>query len=113
MATLKENIQRTISDFNGVKAALEESGVPVPYDTDTALYGDLVRQAVANGKGVYNAETHYDFPSIGDENMIYKAQTERLIYQWNSTEMKYEVLASGGEVMEITLIDGGNANGTT
>ena len=109
---LKENIKQTISDFNGVKAALEESGVPVPYDTDTALYGDLVREAVAKGKGVYNAETHYDFPSVGDENMIYKAQAERLIYQWNSTEMKYEVLVSGGEVVDITLINGGNANGT-
>ena len=47
MASLLENINQAISDFDGVKAALEESGVSVPYDTDTSTYGDLVRQAVA------------------------------------------------------------------
>ena len=47
MATLKENIQQAISDFDGVKAAIEESGVEVPYDTDTSEYGNLVRRAVA------------------------------------------------------------------
>ena len=28
---------------------------------------------------VFNAQTHYDFPSIGKENVIYKAEDEKLI----------------------------------
>lgn len=62
---------------------------------------------------VFNAQTHYDFPSIGKSNVIYKAESEKNIYQWNPTELKYEILgttSSGGSPLEITLINGGNAN---
>ena len=113
MATLKVNIQRAISDFNDIEAAIEESGINVPYNTDTSEYGNLVRQAVASGKGIVNADTHYDFPSVGKVDVIYKAQSERLIYQWNPTELKYEALGASAEVEihDIELINGGNANG--
>ena len=61
---------------------------------------------------VVNAKTHYDFPSMGRPNTIYKAEDEKLIYQWNSTDLKYEVLSTeGGEILDINLINGGNANG--
>lgn len=117
MASLKETIQQAIADFDNIKEAIEESGVEVPYDTDTSEYGNLVRQAVSAGKGVFNAETHYDFPSVGDENMIYKAQAEKLIYQWNADALKYEVLGSAADVEididDIELINGGNAYGNS
>lgn len=60
---------------------------------------------------VFNARTHYDFPSIGNANTIYKAESEQKIYQWNTTSLKYEVLNSSGEsgILDITLINGGNA----
>ena len=64
---------------------------------------------------VVNASTHYDFPSIGKENTIYKAESEKMIYQWNPIDLKYEALnstESGGSV-DIDLINGGNANGIT
>ena len=62
---------------------------------------------------VVNASTHYDFPSIGKENTIYKADSEKMIYQWNSEALKYEALnsAESGGVLDIDLINGGNANG--
>ena len=115
MASLKENIAQAISDFDSIKAAIEESGVSVPYDTNTSEYGNLVREAVSNSKGVFNAETHYDFPSVGSVDIIYKAQAEKLIYQWNPTDLKYEALGSTVEleVDDIELINGGNANGNT
>ena len=47
MATLKETIAQAIADFDGIKNAIEESGVAVPYDTNTSEYGNLVRQAVS------------------------------------------------------------------
>lgn len=111
---LKTNILQAIADFDDMEAALEECGVDVPYDTDTATYGDKVRLAYAKGaedaKSVFNAETHYDFPSVGSVDVIYKAQSEQMIYQWNPTELKYEPLCSA-ETKEINLINGGSASG--
>lgn len=58
---------------------------------------------------VINANTHYDFPSVGRVNVIYKAKQEKLIYQWNPDELKYEQLSFGAS-LDINLINGGNAN---
>ena len=60
---------------------------------------------------VFNADTHYDFPSIGKENTIYKAESEKMLYQWNTTELKYETLnAIDSDVpLDIELIDCGGA----
>lgn len=67
-----------------------------------------------NGGGVFNADTHYDFPSIGSVNMIYKAEDERKIYQWNPDLLKYEVLSEIEiTIQDLEIIHGGNANGTT
>lgn len=63
--------------------------------------------------GVYNADTHYDFPSIGSVDMIYKAEDERKIYQWNPDLLKYEVLSEIEiTIQDLEIIHGGNANGT-
>ena len=63
---------------------------------------------------VFNAQTHYDFPSIGRVNTIYKAESEQQVYQWNSTKLTYEPLnVSSGSVLDINLINGGSANGNS
>lgn len=62
---------------------------------------------------VFNANTHYDFPSVGRENVVYKAESEALLYQWNTTELKYEVVGEAeisGDLADITVINGGSAN---
>lgn len=73
-------------------------------------WNDLPYQGEGN---VVNAITHYDFPSIGKVNVIYKAESEKMIYQWNPSDLKYEALnvASPGESLDINLINGGDANG--
>ena len=115
---IQETIAQAIADFDNIEKAIEESGVDVPYGTDTSEYGNKVREvyakAVAEGKGVFNAETHYDFPSVGSVDMIYKAQAEKMLYQWNATELKYEALGApiDVDIDNIELIHGGNANGT-
>ena len=61
---------------------------------------------------VTNAQTHYDFPSIGRENVIYKAEAEKCIYQWNAANLAYELLGSteiSGDLSNIEIIHGGNA----
>ena len=117
--TATELLTQAISDFDNIENAIEECGVDVPYGTDTSEYGNKVREvyakAVQDGKSVFNADTHYDFPSVGSVDMIYKAQAEKLIYQWNPTELKYEALGSTVEVDigDIEYINGGNAYGNS
>lgn len=89
------------------------------YVTDTAQFkiGDGVNVWSAlpfQGAGaVYNAATHYDFPSIGSSSVIYKAESEQMVYQWNSTSLVYEPLNSANlEVNDIDVINGGDASGT-
>lgn len=84
---------------------------------------------------IVNAATHFDFPSIGRTNVIYKAEDEKKIYQWNSKKNFYELIADESEEIddleeelakvkeeienlkdemnelpEIQIIHGGNAN---
>ena len=41
---------------------------------------------------VVTANTHYDFPPIGDINIIYKALQEKQLYQWNEELFDYELI---------------------
>lgn len=74
---------------------------------------------INEGTEVFNAATHYDFPSVGKANTIYKAETEKLLYQWNTTTLTYEVVGgnSSGEGgggtsnwEDIKVIYGGDAD---
>ena len=60
---------------------------------------------------VFNADTHYDFPSVGSVNVIYKAQSENQLYQWDPDNLKYVSLCdSTVDVSGIEVIHGGDAN---
>ena len=84
-----------------------EDGTPkIKIGDGITAWNDLPYQGE---NSVVNASTHYDFPSIGRVNAIYKAEQEKLIYQWNPDELKYEQLGFGAS-LEINLINGGNAN---
>lgn len=95
------------------------SGEP-GFETDTGKFkvGDGVSRWVDLGyvgeSSVVNASTHYDFPSIGKVNVLYKAESEKKIYQWNPTDMKYEPMDSDDddEILDVKIIHGGRANGT-
>lgn len=64
--------------------------------------------------GVFNAQTHFEFPSVGSADMIYKAEEEKKIYQWNDEKLKYEVLSEiEVTIQDLEVIHGGNANGST
>lgn len=61
---------------------------------------------------VQNFASHYEFPSVGRANVIYKAESEKMLYQWNTEELKYEVVgeAEGSDdFSNIKIIHGGNA----
>lgn len=60
---------------------------------------------------IFCAKTRNQFPNIGREDMLYKAEEEGMLYQWNTTKLIYEVLGpEQGEVdINISLISGGTA----
>lgn len=68
MATLKQNIDQTIADFDDIKAALEESGVAVPWDTDTSTYGNKIR-GLSSGTNL-DYEKLQNKPQIGGQTLI-------------------------------------------
>lgn len=61
---------------------------------------------------VLNFSTRYDFPSVGNPNIIYKAESESCLYQWNSEKTIYEKLVTSG-LEDIDEIYGGDSYGTT
>lgn len=63
---------------------------------------------------IVNYKTHYDFPSVGNENYLYKASSEELLYQWDAEKMAYVSLGAGTSISDaIDFIDGGNADGNS
>jgi len=50
-----------------------------------------------------------DFPIIGDEDIIYKAEKEQSLYQFNADTNKYEKLSDGMGIDNINIINGGTA----
>lgn len=49
---------------------------------------------------IFNAATVNDFPQIGKNGVIYKAEEEACLYQWSSIENKYELLSVGETKIE-------------
>lgn len=58
---------------------------------------------------VVSADTHYDFPAVGDPGGIYKANKEAKLYQWNEELLKYEPL--NDSAFDVRIINGGTADG--
>ena len=58
---------------------------------------------------IINYNTHYDFPAIGNENYIYKAKKESLLYQWDDEKFIYTALGANIIDEELDFIDGGSA----
>lgn len=67
----------------------------LPYINDVAEIDD---------SGVINADTKENFPPTGDSSLIYKAQQEKKLYQWNPETFQYEQLND----VEISNIDNRN-----
>lgn len=58
---------------------------------------------------VTNFDYAFEFPVIGDENVIYKAEKEQSLYQFNTDTYEYEKLSDGRGIDDINIINGGNA----
>jgi hypothetical protein len=70
------------------------------YDENRLKIGDGVTRwnnlPYIDGKeNVFNFNYVSDFPTIGDKNVIYKAEKEQSLYQFNSDTNQYEKLSDG------------------
>lgn len=117
MATiqLKRGTAEALSRVNPVLAAGEPGFV---IDENRMKIGDGITAwndlPYIGENNVINKDTHFEFPNIGKANIIYKAESERLLYQWNTTLLKYEVVGEAeitGDLANITVIHGGDADG--
>ena len=105
---------KTLDIVSKVDTSLTKENIPADAKTIGDKLATLNQRIddlqIEGSKDVFNANTHFDFPSIGSTNMIYKAYKERKTYQWNAEELKYEALDE--DILEnIDLINGGTANG--
>lgn len=103
------DIVKIMDVVSKVDTTLTQENIPAPAKLVGEKFVELdnkISNVETSSKNVFNANTHYDFPSIGSIDVIYKAYQERKTYQWNAEKLVYEPLD------EINLIDGGNANGT-
>lgn len=95
-----------------VDTTLTEENIPADSKTVGNKLADLDTKIadLESTSNVFNANTHFDFPSVGSVNMIYKAYKEKKTYQWNAEELRYEALDV--DILEdISVINGGAANG--
>ena len=57
------------------------------------------------------ANTKNEFPAVGNADILYRARSEKQLYQWNSETMEYEVLVGSGlSTDEVLILYGGSAS---
>ena len=97
-----------------VDTTLTEENIPadskIVGERLTALDDKINNLSVEGKSSVVNANTHYDFPSVGSIDCIYIANKEKKTYQWNPETLVYEAL-NESSVEDIKIIHGGNADG--
>lgn len=116
MATLAENIEQAINDFDSIQAAIIEKGVSVPYGTPTNKYGSKILQISGEGSGSGGWEGNFppgweeDNTGIAVEDI---AQFDPILWQPLGTEETpfygTEIIdTTGGTVNNIAISDNGS-----
>lgn len=86
------------SSWNSLNPVLEPGEPGFEIDSGRIKIGNGVDNwnklnYLGDGKNlIVTANTHFDFPAIGDVNIIYKASQEKQLYQWNDETFEYELL---------------------
>lgn len=78
-------------------------------DTDILWYfqGEWMQITNQPAEQVVTKTSYLEFPSIGNESVIYIDKTANRTYRWDDTDFKYYVV--GSDYHEIELIDAGDA----
>lgn len=99
-----------------VNPILEQGEPGFVYDKNRLKIGDGITRwndlPYIDGKTeVNNFNSSSDFPAVGNPSVIYKAANELSLYQFNPASNSYEKISDGRSIDNITIINGGNANG--
>lgn len=108
---LKRGTAARWAEVNPILSAGEPGFV---YDTNQLKIGDGKTAwndlpYITGKKGVLNFDYSFEFPVIGDENIIYKAEKEQSLYQFNADTYEYEKLSDGRGIDDIQIVNGGTA----
>lgn len=57
--------------------------------------------------GIRRFSSYLEFPTIGNDAVLYLDETANKLYKWNQTDLHYYVV--GSDYNQIQIIDGGNA----
>lgn len=104
----------TAARWAEVNPILEQGEPGFVYDVNRLKIGDGVTPwndlpYIDGKREVSNFDYASEFPVIGDENIIYKAEKEQSLYQFNADTYEYEKLSSGAGMDNIQIINGGRA----
>ena len=104
----------TAARWAEVNPILEQGEPGFVYDSNLLKIGDGVTPwndlPYIQGKTeVANFDASADFPKVGNPDVIYKAQDELSLYQFNANTGLYEKLSDGKGIEDIKIINGGNA----
>ena len=106
----------TAARWAEVNPVLQNGEPGFVYDQNRLKIGDGVTPwndlPYIGGEGkqeIINFDFMEQFPVIGDENVIYKAEKELSLYQYNPDIAEYEKICDGKGIDNINIINGGYA----
>lgn len=105
----------TAARWAEVNPILEQGEPGFVYDQNKLKIGDGVTAwndlpYIDGATGIVTVENFEQLPIAGNPATLYRVSSESILYQYNPTNQEYESLSGGGgNIGNITLINGGNA----
>lgn len=104
----------TAARWAEVNPVLEQGEPGFVYDENRLKIGDGITHwndlpYIDGKREVANFDYMDEFPVVGDENIIYKAEKELSLYQFNAETYEYEKISDGRGIDDINIINGGKA----
>ena len=104
----------TAARWAEVNPILEQGEPGFVYDQNRLKVGDGITPwndlpYIDGKREVSNFDYASEFPIIGYEDIIYKAEKEQSLYQFNADTKEYEKLSDGRGIDDIQIINGGKA----
>lgn len=102
----------TAARWAEVNPILEQGEPGFVYDENRLKIGDGSTRwndlpYIDGKREVGDYEYSTDFPAVGQSDVIYKAEKEQSLYQYNPETASYEKLSSGQSIDNIQIINGG------
>ena len=104
----------TAARWAEVNPILDQGEPGFVYDTNRLKIGDGVTHwndlpYIDGKREVGDYDYVSEFPAVGESGIIYKAEKEQSLYQYNTETSSYEKLSSGQGIDNIQIINGGKA----